>query len=277
MDYQNQKFESLLSRTQDTEMVKILSMLVVEEDQKKYNPILKEILVRAARFVLKEFLKEGQDILANTTSGDMSQDKDNLEEEENNLELEAEKMENGKQNNDADFVKIEKVCRYYKAGKCKHGFSGKTGGECKFLHPTMCKKFRNHGNRENGCKDSKCKNVHVQICPNSYRTGKCSNSDCKYNFHLRPLSEKQSKQDRKGSNSQFQQAGKITNVTNQAVSVPQVANVASGQPAATVQTPAAVPFLGITKLEEQINQIQAQINTLSAMTFQLMGKTMNNK
>ena len=129
------------------------------------------------------------------------------EESEENIEIEAKKdsndstnqiEENEKINSDVTDVtkssqktRSETTCRYYKAGKCRHGKSGKTkdenGKSCDFLHPPICRKYESYGFKENGCRDRKCPKLHMNICKIFMRHQNCKyGNSCKF-FHPKRL------------------------------------------------------------------------------------------
>ena len=73
------------------------------------------------------------------------------------------------------------ICRFYKKGKCKYGISGKSGGECSYRHPKICKKYTNYGKfSDQGCNSSSCDKWHPRICYTGVNTGKCLKKDCRY-------------------------------------------------------------------------------------------------
>ena len=49
----------------------------------------------------------------------------------------------------------QQVCKFYKAGNYQHGRSrkkvDKSGKNCAYSHPPVCKKFEMYGNKEEGC------------------------------------------------------------------------------------------------------------------------------
>jgi hypothetical protein len=71
------------------------------------------------------------------------------------------------------------TCRFYKKGSCRHG---KSGEECKFNHPELCRNYIQHGTRQpRGCNKGKdCKYFHPQMCINSLRSGKCLSQHCRF-------------------------------------------------------------------------------------------------
>ena len=76
--------------------------------------------------------------------------------------------------------KNKELCRFYARGQCTRK------QECRFNHPSICKKFRKFGSismDKNGC-DGKCDALHPNACRNSVRDRTCSWQDCKF-FHLK--------------------------------------------------------------------------------------------
>ena len=72
----------------------------------------------------------------------------------------------------------EEICRFYANGKCKY----KT--DCRFKHPKICPKFRQHGDCEvKGC-NGECDFFHPNVCRNSLKDKTCSYAECKF-FHLK--------------------------------------------------------------------------------------------
>ena len=76
------------------------------------------------------------------------------------------------------------VCKFFAKGICKHGISGKN---CKYDHPTMCKKFINHGKSKEGCKldKKKCKFFHPTLCRLSLSGKHCDRKKCTSGYHLK--------------------------------------------------------------------------------------------
>ena len=77
-------------------------------------------------------------------------------------------------------AKSDKICLFFRNGNCKHGISGK---ECKFSHPKVCAKFKQHGTKQpRGCKQGKkCKDFHPKMCFDSLRKGECFKEQCHFN------------------------------------------------------------------------------------------------
>ena len=76
--------------------------------------------------------------------------------------------------------KQKEICRFYARGNCNRG------GECRFEHPTICKKFRQFGTKSSdpkGC-DGNCKTFHPNACRGSLFNRTCSFRDCRF-FHLK--------------------------------------------------------------------------------------------
>lgn len=75
-----------------------------------------------------------------------------------------------------------KVCHFYQKGTCKHGLSGRMGGNCPFAHPRPCPKLLNHGTKGPlGCnKGRDCLNFHPRMCHNSLRNKMCINTTCRF-------------------------------------------------------------------------------------------------
>lgn len=77
----------------------------------------------------------------------------------------------------------EKICIFYRRGKCKHGRAGKG---CQYSHPKLCNKFKINGsNPRGGCRNVKnCKFLHPKICYGSKDKRECYNKECTY-LHLK--------------------------------------------------------------------------------------------
>ena len=74
--------------------------------------------------------------------------------------------------------KRSEVCRFYTNGKCKFN------NECRFMHPKICPKFRQHGDcKTKGC-NGDCEFLHPNVCRNSLKDRTCSYNDCRF-FHLK--------------------------------------------------------------------------------------------
>ena len=98
-----------------------------------------------------------------------------------NSETESQENETESQEDHSKTVdKSDKICLFFRNGNCKHGISGK---ECKFAHPKICAKFKQHGTKQpRGCKQGKkCKDFHPKMCFNSLRKGECFKEQCHFN------------------------------------------------------------------------------------------------
>ena len=76
--------------------------------------------------------------------------------------------------------KATEICRFYTRGHCNRN------GNCRFEHPSICKNFRQFGNKATdpkGC-DENCENFHPNACRSSLQTRTCSWKDCRF-FHLK--------------------------------------------------------------------------------------------
>ena len=77
--------------------------------------------------------------------------------------------------------KTKETCKFYARGRCNRG------KDCRFDHPTICKKFRQFGSktseRQKGC-DGKCSAYHPNVCRRSLKDRTCSFRDCRF-FHLK--------------------------------------------------------------------------------------------
>ena len=72
------------------------------------------------------------------------------------------------------------LCRFFARGRCNRS------KDCRFDHPSICKKFRQFGSLSSdpkGC-DGKCNGFHPNACRNSLRNKTCSFSDCRF-YHLK--------------------------------------------------------------------------------------------
>lgn len=102
----------------------------------------------------------------------LSQNNDKIEEDTTNTQ------------NTGMSKKSQEICKFYKSGKCQYGRTGKkliSGKMCAFSHPNICKKFENYGYKENGCKNKKCDNLHMNLCKMFMKTQSCKYEDkCKY-------------------------------------------------------------------------------------------------
>ena len=78
----------------------------------------------------------------------------------------------------SDDDKLKTVCRFYNQGTCKYG---KKGTECKYSHPSLCRKLLQHGyNASHGCrlKADECSYHHPIMCRNSIKRGFCYKKNC---------------------------------------------------------------------------------------------------
>ena len=74
----------------------------------------------------------------------------------------------------------KEVCRFFARGHCNRS------KDCRFYHPRICNKFRQHGSTSTdpkGC-DGKCNAFHPNACRQSLREKTCSFQDCRF-FHLK--------------------------------------------------------------------------------------------
>ena len=93
------------------------------------------------------------------------------------------------------------ICKHYRKGCCRHGFSGRKKVEdtlqCEWEHPKICPKLFKHGfHPERGCKGKKagCEDFHPFICGELLK-GECKEANCQRGFHLRSLVKKPKKRD----------------------------------------------------------------------------------
>ena len=107
----------------------------------------------------------------------------------------------------------KETCRFYTRGHCNRG------KECRFDHPSICKKFRQFGSKstdKKGC-DGKCSAFHPNACRSSLKDRTCSFNECRF-FHLkgtkRPTPNQNQSDTRKpatqGNRPQSQNSGKQT-------------------------------------------------------------------
>ena len=74
--------------------------------------------------------------------------------------------------------KTKALCRFYNNGKCKYN------ADCRFLHPKVCPKFRQHGDcKTKGCQGG-CEFLHPNVCPTSLKDRTCTYPECRF-FHLK--------------------------------------------------------------------------------------------
>ena len=149
----------------------------------------------------------------------------------------------------------EKVCKFYKTGKCKYGRSGRNkdqnGKSCDFMHPQTCKKFELFGYKEGGCKDKKCNKLHMTLCKIFMRHQECKFGDtCKY-YHPKKL-----RNQRQSSNFIFSETVKEGNLT--------YAQAAKSTFQPKSQSSEQSPFLGQNQIIQQpiiglTNQFQQPI------------------
>jgi hypothetical protein len=61
---------------------------------------------------------------------------------------------------------LQNVCKFYRAGKCIYGMSGKSrdkrGNICPYEHPEICKKYKMFEDKEKGCQIDDCNKMHVK-------------------------------------------------------------------------------------------------------------------
>ena len=72
------------------------------------------------------------------------------------------------------------LCRFFARGKCTRS------KDCRFNHPSICKKFRQFGSistNSEGC-DGKCEAFHPNACRSSLHDKTCSFKDCRF-YHLK--------------------------------------------------------------------------------------------
>ena len=122
-------------------------------------------------------------------------EKETVSENENltnstNVNGEKEKEETHSNGNFAP-KKSEKICQFYRKGKCRHGRSGKTkdqnGKSCEYSHPPTCKKFELYGYKEGGCKEKECSRLHMSLCKMFMKQKICNYGEkCKF-LHPRKL------------------------------------------------------------------------------------------
>lgn len=80
---------------------------------------------------------------------------------------------------------LQNVCKFYRAGKCIYGMSGKNrdkrGNICPYEHPEICKKYKMFEDKEKGCQINDCNKMHVKHCK-YYNTCKDykDNDNCRF-------------------------------------------------------------------------------------------------
>ena len=80
---------------------------------------------------------------------------------------------------------LQNVCKFYRAGKCIYGMSGKNrdkrGNICPYEHPEICKKYKMFEDKEKGCQIKDCNKMHVKHCK-YYNTCKDykDNDNCRF-------------------------------------------------------------------------------------------------
>lgn len=94
----------------------------------------------------------------------------------------------------------QSICKSLLQGQCKHGISGKKDGVCSSLHPRICSHHLRNGRFRGGCKLSKqlCPNLHIFICPSSYKQRSCYNEECTF-MHLKGTTRIQPKDNQQPS------------------------------------------------------------------------------
>ena len=71
---------------------------------------------------------------------------------------------------------------FFLSKKCKHGIKG---AQCKFKHPSLCKKLLTYGNSEKGCnKGESCTEFHPKMCFNSLKNRECYFDNCRF-YHVK--------------------------------------------------------------------------------------------
>ena len=108
----------------------------------------------------------------------------------NHNESIASGSESSKDNgNDSD--KQQKMCSFFKQGKCRYGVSGRSGGMCKFIHRKVCTPYRLYGEAKKGCKKKEdCEFWHPPLCYKSVNDRECFNERCRY-WHLKGTAREQ--------------------------------------------------------------------------------------
>ena len=134
--------------------LRLAEKVQIEDDQS--NSIQSEI---------KEMAEE--DVIENNQSdktGEKSEPAKNIKQEKKNL---------------------QNVCKFYRAGKCIYGMSGKNrdkrGNICPYEHPEICKKYKMFEDKEKGCQSNDCNKMHVKHCK-YYNTCKDykDNDNCRF-------------------------------------------------------------------------------------------------
>jgi hypothetical protein len=84
---------------------------------------------------------------------------------------------------------LQNVCKFYRAGKCIYGMSGKSrdkrGNICPYEHPEICKKYKMFEDKEKGCQIKDCNKMHVKHCKyyntcKDYKAGHNDNNNCRF-------------------------------------------------------------------------------------------------
>ena len=110
-------------------------------------------------------------------------------EEKNSIETNDDKEIHSNAQNEVK--NSEKICKFYRVGKCQHGKTGKkpnsAGKTCEYSHPPTCKKFELFGYQEKGCKAKNCGKLHLSLCKKFMKFQTCKFAEkCRY-YHPKGL------------------------------------------------------------------------------------------
>ena len=117
-------------------------------------------------------------IMGEGGSKDSPQDLDNTQRSE--VTKQSKSDETVKEAGDKSPNKKKDLCRFYARGHCTKK------GDCRFDHPSICKVFRQFGDKakdQKGC-DGKCEAFHPNVCHSSARDRTCTWTECRF-FHLK--------------------------------------------------------------------------------------------
>ena len=154
---------------------------------KDLSKVKKDTLVKVVKYLFREygFLKEKvQD--SHTSDQTVTNKENHTSDQQVKTVLSEESLTNAthvEKSADHTGEKSEKTCKFFRAGKCRHGKTGRTvvdGKTCPHKHPKVCMNSKKFGR----CKEGRdCKFMHLSTCREWMKGKKCKYGEsCRF-FH----------------------------------------------------------------------------------------------
>ena len=141
--------------------------------------VKKDELFKIVQFILDKCvtddLRKEETPTKDLEQNDEEEDRDKDGEQEENVIHDKSSISNDNNSDKKD------PCPHHAKGMCKHGYSGKKDGECKYYHQKVCDKYKRNGTFPRGCqKGTDCPKLHINFCRDSLKNRMCLRKDCRF-------------------------------------------------------------------------------------------------